>query len=151
MIPETNIGLTLAEYPKFFVYFPTEDGYCGYYSQVAEFELFDEAGKTVYFTEFKLPNTNGIIRIKLPDDGSIPPLATGKKYQWTVWMVIEPWDRSQDLFISGWIKRIETTPTLLQQLQTTTPVNEVRSQKSVGVIRVCGAFRRKSPVQKLFL
>ncbi|MGD1717116.1 DUF928 domain-containing protein [Dapis sp. BLCC M172] len=134
LIPETNIGLTLAEYPKFFVYFPTEDGECGYSYQPAEFELFDEAGKTVYITELKLPDARSIIRINLPDDGSITPLAVGKKYQWRVLGVLDIWDRSSDLEISsGWIKRIEITPTLLQQLQTTTPDNHPQVYAQAGI------------------
>ncbi|MGD1804306.1 DUF928 domain-containing protein [Dapis sp. BLCC M126] len=134
LIPETNIGLTLAEYPKFFVYFPTEDGECGVPYQLVEFELFDEAGNTVYVTELKRPDTRSIIRINLPDDGSIPPLAVGKKYGWWASIVIDPWDRSANVEISsGRIKRIETTPTLLQQLQTTTPDNHPKVYAEAGI------------------
>ncbi|MGD1804307.1 DUF928 domain-containing protein [Dapis sp. BLCC M126] len=133
LIPETNIGLTLAEYPKFFVYFPTEDGECGYPYQPAEFELWDEAGNIVYVTELKRPDARSIIRINLPDDGSISPLAVGKKYAWRVSIVIDNWDRSADLYLDGWIKRIETTPTLLQQLKTTTPDNHPKVYAEAGI------------------
>jgi len=164
LIPETNIGLTLSEYPKFFVYLPAlevlkKDRCYDFLPEeiTVEFYLGDEAdkSKSVYLTEFKLPNTNGIIRIELPDDGSIPPLAVGKKYQWWASIVIDPWARNEDLFISGWIKRIETTPTLLQQLQTTTPDNHPKIYAEAGIwhetLDSLATLRQSNPNNSTFI
>ncbi|OZH53069.1 hypothetical protein AFK68_20130 [Hydrocoleum sp. CS-953] len=164
LIPETNIGLTLAEYPKFFVYLPAlevlkKDRCSDFLPEEirVEFDLGDEAdkSKSVYVTEFKLPNTKGIIRIDLPDDGSIPVLAVGQKYQWVVSIVIDPFDRSKDMYVYGWIKRIETFPTLLQQLKTTTLDNHPKVYAEAGIwhetLDSLATLRQSNPNNSTFL
>jgi len=84
LIPETNIGLTLDEYPTFFVYLPAMVG------KRAEFWLTTEDGDIVYETTFTLLDSNGIISVNLPDDDITPPLAVGKKYQWSVAIILDP-------------------------------------------------------------
>ena len=163
LIPETNIGLTLAEYPKFFVYLPAlevlkKEGCLNFLPEeiTVEFDLFDEEGQSVYYiTEMKLPNTSSIIRIDLPDDGSISPLAIGKKYQWDIYILLDPLDRSHDLFISGWIQRIEATPTLSQDLQTTTPDNHPKVYAEAGIwhetLESLATLRQSDPNNSTFI
>ncbi|MGB3509606.1 MAG: DUF928 domain-containing protein [Microcoleaceae cyanobacterium] len=158
LIPETNIGLTLAEYPKFFVYFPASEvlkDKCNYDVYRVEFGLLDKAGNILYFTKLKLPDTSSIIKINLPDDGSIPPLAIGKKYQWYVSILLDPFDHSDDLFISGWIQRIEATPTLTQELQITKPNNHPKVYAEAGIwhetLDSLAILRQSDPNNSTFL
>ena len=159
LIPETNIGLTLAEYPTFFVYLPGIKDLSEYVSEReetrVEFWLQDEARQTVYITELTLPNTNGIVMIKLPEDGSISPLEVGKKYQWDVAIVLDPIDRSWDLFTSAWIQRIEASPTLTENLQTTTPDNHPKVYAEAGIwqetLDSLATLRQSNPNNSTFI
>ncbi len=100
MLPKINIGLTIAEYPNFFVFFPATE------AKTSELLLVDEASNIVYKTKLIVPDTNGIIKINLPDDRSIPRLAVGKKYQWHV-AIVDDFGINPHLYTSGWVKRIE--------------------------------------------
>ncbi|MGD1804305.1 DUF928 domain-containing protein [Dapis sp. BLCC M126] len=127
LIPETNIGLTLAEYPTFFVYLPAMVGKTG------EFWLVTEDGNVIYETKFTLVERNGIISVNLPDDGSIPPLKVGQKYEWGMAIVLDPNDRISDSLASGWVQRIEASPSLSQELQNTTPDNHPKIYAEAGI------------------
>ncbi|MGD1804308.1 DUF928 domain-containing protein [Dapis sp. BLCC M126] len=160
LIPKTNIGLTLAEYPTFFVYLPGIEDLSEYLpaiEEIAEFWLADEAG-TIYKTELKLPNTNGIVMINLPEDGSIPPLAVGKVYQWGVELIPSVREEVYDfdeLLTSGWVKRIEISPNLLQELQNTTPDNHPKVYAEAGIwhetLDSLATLRQSNPNNSTFL
>jgi hypothetical protein len=123
LIPETNLGLTLAAYPTFFFYIPQTS------AKEMRFVLVDEEkGKQVYKTTFTPPITAGIISISLPRDKNLPPLEVGKKYHWYFQINCSAQQREQDIgevYVEGWIQRVEPSLTLTSQLEKTYPRKQV--------------------------
>jgi Domain of Unknown Function (DUF928) len=77
LIPATNLGLTLAEFPTFWLYIP----YPISSPHAIEFILRDETTKDeIYRTEFQIDRGEGILGFRLPEDA--PPLEKGRKYRW---------------------------------------------------------------------
>ncbi|MGB5899475.1 MAG: DUF928 domain-containing protein [Geitlerinemataceae cyanobacterium] len=77
LIPATNIGLTLSEFPLFWLYlpYPVSSPY------TVGFILRDETTKDeIYHTEFQIDRGEGIVSFRLPEDA--PPLEKGRKYRW---------------------------------------------------------------------
>lgn len=111
VMPVDNVGLTLAEYPTFFVYVPQTS------AKAVEFVLLDEKYADVYTTTFTPIGTPGIVSIRLPADGKVLPLAIGKGYRWFFSMICDADDRSEDLVINGGIQRIEPPQQLVSSLQ----------------------------------
>lgn len=77
LIPATNLGLTLEEFPVFWLYIP----YPISSPHTIGFILRDETTKDqIYHTEFQVDRGEGIVSFRLPEDA--PPLEADRKYRW---------------------------------------------------------------------
>ncbi|MDZ8227518.1 DUF928 domain-containing protein [Nostoc sp. ChiVER01] len=115
LLPANNLGLTVEKYPTFFVYIPSVS------TQLAEFELREKNNSAVvYKTRFPLPASSGIVSFSLPTNKTLQPLEIGKNYKWSFSIICDSEDRSEDLFVEGWVQRIEPSSTLVSQLEKAT-------------------------------
>jgi hypothetical protein len=114
LIPNSNIGITLATQPTFFFYIPDVDleGVEG------EFILRDEQDELVYKKVIPLKEGDSIIRVELSDSPSLPSLKVDKSYYWVFSLLLDKVDRSSNANVAGWIKRIEPNSALKQKLET---------------------------------
>jgi hypothetical protein len=116
LVPGRHLGLTVAERPNFLVYMPQTT------AQTVEFSLFDEQMNGIY--QMSVPVSKaGLVSLRLPD--TAPPLAKDKPYYWTVALVCNPSDRTEDWVVGGWVERAEPSATLKQQLANITAVEKV--------------------------
>ncbi|MGQ4647639.1 DUF928 domain-containing protein [Lyngbya aestuarii] len=143
LIPETQFGLTVSEYPTFFVYVPQTSG------QVGVFTLLDEDKNIVYETTLKLPETDGIVSFGLPATESLAPLAIGKLYRWYFGIIYDAEDRSRDLLVQGWVQRIEPKPSLINELEIAAPQSYPALYADAGIwheaIATLAQLRRSQP------
>lgn len=112
LVPANQVGLTVAQRPKFLVYFPKT------IAKQAELSIRDEQGNGIYQTTFNLSATPGIMSIQLPP--TAPALEVGQKYQWSIAMICHPDDRLRDQVVDAWIERVDLPASLNQQLQKAT-------------------------------
>lgn len=112
LVPENNLGLTVAASPTFFFYIPQTPT-----PQTVEFVLLDDNDRQVYKTAFMTTGASGIIHLSLPASKALPPLAIGKNYHWYFSMLCNPANRAEDVFVEGWIKRVEPNPVLALKLE----------------------------------
>ncbi|MDP8963433.1 MAG: DUF928 domain-containing protein [Cyanobacteriota bacterium] len=114
LVPDSTIGITLAEYPTFFFYLPDAnlEGVKG------EFTLENEKKEVIYYKTVLLKASDSIIRVELSDAPTLPPLEVGKSYNWAFSLVFDKFDRSDSKYVTGWIKRIEPNSELQQKLGT---------------------------------
>jgi len=117
LIPESTIGITVAEYPIFFLYIPDAD----LEGAEGQLVLHNEKKEEIYNKVVKLKNTDSIVSIDLSGSPSLPPLEVGKSYSWEFWIFFQPPDRSDSTYVSGWIKRIEPNSELKHKLDTSLP------------------------------
>lgn len=116
LLPTSNLGLTVEKYPTFFVYVPPIS------TQLAEFELREGNDSTVvYKTRFMVPATPGVVNFSLPPNKTLQPLEIGKSYKWSFSIICDSEDRSKDLFVEGWVQRIEPSSTLASQIEKAKP------------------------------
>ena len=112
LTPKTNLGLTVAAYPTFFFYLPRTS------ATAARFVLVDEENENrVYEKTFAIPTTPGIVSLRLSADKRLPSLKLGKDYHWYISIICESQDRSGDIYVDGWIQRVEPLPSLASQLE----------------------------------
>ncbi len=107
--PPSFYGTTLRERPTLLVYVPKSS------AQDAIFSLKDEAGNTIYQTRLAVPGQSGVVAIQLPADA--PALEVGKDYQWLFALLVDGALSPSTPYVDAWIKRIEASPDLAQQLQ----------------------------------
>jgi hypothetical protein len=97
--PETNLGFTVAAYPKFFFYIPQTS------ATAVKFTLLKEDDNQVYEKTFPISRTSGIFNLRLPDDKTLPPLEVGKNYHW-YFQITCPQLGSGDIYVDGWVQRL---------------------------------------------
>lgn len=120
LIPETNLGLTVTAYPTFFFYMPQTS------ATIAEFVLLDEENKTqVYQTTVPISGSPAIVSLSLPASKNVRPLEVGKEYHWYFSIICDPEDRSEDVYVDGWVRRVEPNPTLVRRLEKASPGEQV--------------------------
>lgn len=114
LMPNNNVGTTIADSPTLFFYVPK------FSSKNAEFLLVDENGDDVYQTKVNLPASSGVMRISLPEqtsDGK-PLLEAGKNYSWAFSIVCDAKDRTRDLITEGRVRRVPLNTELATALKT---------------------------------
>jgi hypothetical protein len=108
-----HTGLTVQEQPSLF----------WYQSEPADvpFELTLLANNTIQpLLSVRFPDARaaGIQRLDLA--GHNVKLLPGVEYEWVVALVVDPENRSKDVIASGWIKRVEPSPSLRSRLENAT-------------------------------
>lgn len=105
LVPKSNFGTTVAEYPKFFFYIPDAD----VAGLEAQFILLNEKKEEVYkkIITLKAKDSDSIISIDLSPSPSLSPLEIGKSYTWEFDLVLNKTDHSSDPSVSGSITRVE--------------------------------------------
>lgn len=124
LIPSDGFSTTVAAYPSFFVYLPAS--LAPSTTLPVEFVLEDSEGNLVYQSQFRTNGNSGIITLNLPHDVSLLPLAVGEDYRWSFSILCPPQDeRSNDLVVEGWVRRVALDPTLDTQLAQASPIKKV--------------------------
>jgi len=120
LLPATNLGLTVAAYPTFFFYVPETA------ATAVEFVLLDEEnGNKLYETMFTITGKPGIFSLSLPASKTLPPLKIGKNYHWYFSVICDPEDRAGDVYVDGWVQRVEPSPALMRELDKASPGKQV--------------------------
>ncbi|WP_421658114.1 DUF928 domain-containing protein [Leptothermofonsia sp. ETS-13] len=126
--PKSNQGLTVEEYPTFLFYLPF-----GRTDKVksAELLLLDKDEILGDPIRFLLPESPGMVSVRLPSDGK--PLEIGKQYKWYFSIICQEDEPSINPFVSGWIQRIEPSSDLVKQLQTLSPKDQYVAYVNNGI------------------
>lgn len=125
LTPANQEGLTIAEYPTFLFYIPQTS------AQEAEFTLISPDETYAYQTSISLNGKGGVFRFQLP--AAAPPLEVGKSYQWSVALICNQQQRTEDIVVQGQIQRTEASPTLLAQLLPATPLQRAALYGKAGI------------------
>ncbi len=115
LVPDSNLGLTISGHPTFFWLTP-EAPTQGFQLEFRLTEVNSQQldGPVRYETSFQ-SHSAGITSLTLPSD--LAPLSEGQTYHWYVSLICDPADRSGDVVVDGWIKRVSPEPTLTTSLQ----------------------------------
>lgn len=125
LTPSTNLALTVAAHPQFFVYMPETS------ARTAEFVLKDENENDVYRQTLSISGSPEIVNLSLPK--TVAPLKIGKNYHWYFSLVCNPGNRRRDVYVDGWSQRTELSPNLAVQLQKATPSDRPNLYAQAGI------------------
>lgn len=100
-----------------------------------ELELWDEKDKQLYSTKLAIaPGQSGFMNLRLPTDASLLPLEIGKQYHWQLRLLCpEDKNGSEQIFVQGWIKRVEKLAALASQINQATPQERVALYAKAGL------------------
>ena len=121
ILPTTNHGYTIADYPTFYWYQPNQA-----LSRI-QFELFATQNQQPesfpsYSSTFRVKGIHPLTSLTLPKNSGLPPLEVNSEYLWRVTLIYsnggsddETVDSSEQS-IQGWITRVEPSVGLKNQL-----------------------------------
>ena len=124
LVPGDRFGVTVAPYPTFFVYMPAVSPQAS--PLLVEFELQDKNSDSVYKSIFKTSGKPGILTLTLPTQAGLPPLKVGEDYNWSFTIICQPDERSRDITVEGWVRRVELNATLNNKLKQASPQQQVQ-------------------------
>jgi Domain of Unknown Function (DUF928) len=108
------LGLTVAEYPAFWVYVPTLTTTF----KSGEFIFQDEQGHDIWRTDIGLSEKSGIFPISLPPTPQYA-LKLNAKYHWYFKVYCgQPEKKAEYFYVDAWVQRVAVNPNLEQQLKT---------------------------------
>ncbi|MEM9161996.1 MAG: DUF928 domain-containing protein [Cyanobacteria bacterium P01_F01_bin.4] len=113
--PVENLGFTTEGYPEFQWYMPENT------VSHLEFWLYEQDPDTgvdspIYQSTFITSQSEGIATLQLPETAGLPPLEVGQTYHWTVSAQCDVNAFQADMFVDGWIERIEVDAELQTQM-----------------------------------
>jgi Domain of Unknown Function (DUF928) len=120
LVPQTNLGLTISEYPQFFWYVPKTR------AKTATFALFrgndqDPQQSLIYETTINILHSGTVMNFVLPKSQQLPPLVLNQDYYWSIILNCN----TDDLFVNpraeGWVQRVAISNSLKQQLSRAKP------------------------------
>jgi len=108
-IDKNQVQLTVAKSPQIFIYIPP--------TSAKSMEVFfkRESGTDYRTQPINIPAKSGIIAIDISQ--TEPQLKIGENYHWVVAIICNPRERKKDLFVSGWLRRIDPNSNLANQLK----------------------------------
>lgn len=118
LVPENNLVLTQQAYPSMLFHIPQTSK-----PMTIELVVQDDNYNVVYD---KTLTKNGsdiqtdageIINFNLLDSASLPPLVAGKTYRWYLSIICNPKNRSRDIVVDGWIKRVAVDPDFAKKIE----------------------------------
>ncbi|OAB59924.1 hypothetical protein AY600_03940 [Phormidium willei BDU 130791] len=146
LVPPDILGITLQEYPRFFVYVPPLPEEARLEFAVTQWEYLDgEQGeeirdREVYVGQVSPPEEGGILPLQLPqqdDEGnSVTPLAVGQDYTWFVRILCNPESPTSfgpDIWREAWVTRLAPTPEFAAELEDASLSQQVGLLAETGV------------------
>lgn len=158
LIPASNLALTTASHPTFFLYVPHAAGNAKTGGRPparekfdVEFQLADQQEHEIYQTIFAIAGTPGIVSFTLPP--AAPALEPNKYYHWYFEVICDREDRSGDSVVSGWSRRVEPNSRVLQALKQASPFQQPGIYAEAGLwhdtIATLAELRRPKPNDSL--
>jgi hypothetical protein len=108
LVPNDHTGQTLSGHPTFVWYISDIP------KEPVEFALVESGVAEPIFVQQLQLQKAGIVRMEMPKN--LPELVPGKEYRWSVTLIDNANQRSNDIFAQSWIKRVPETPSLKQQV-----------------------------------
>ncbi|MBE9031276.1 DUF928 domain-containing protein [filamentous cyanobacterium LEGE 11480] len=129
VLPPTFSGTTIASHPTFMTYIPASR------AKTAIFSVQDEQGKTHHTMRLAVTGKSGVMSVTLPPEA--PALAIDKQYRWIVTLVMNNELGPRSPYVEGWIKRIQPSTALAQQLTTNDPMERAQAFGANGIWYDC--------------
>lgn len=118
-----SVGLTMHDRPTVWIYLPPTQ------AKTLEFSVFDQNRRGLYQTTIDIDKT-GFVPIALP--ASAPALSQNQPYYWTVALVCNPNERTNDSITGGWIQQKAIDVALRQRLNRATLAEQIRLIAKAG-------------------
>lgn len=122
--PVNNLGVTSKSRPSLYFAVPSMDA-----AYPVEFVLRDASNQTVYETALEVRKAKQLLGIQLPENS----LQVGQDYHWYLSIVCDPDDASQNIVLSGWLRRVPQQVTLGATADIVADLKLAKSYQTAGL------------------
>lgn len=122
--PVNNLGITASDRPTVYFVVPLSSQ-----SYPVQFVLRDSDGNSVYQTTLATSQTKELVGVQLPKN----LVNAGQDYQWYFSVVCDPDDSSQNLVLSGWLRRISSEVSVQQNTDVETQLKLASTYQRAGL------------------
>jgi hypothetical protein len=122
LMPTSNLGLTAEALPTLWFSLPAVNP-----SRQLEFGLFNQDDELVYQTTLNATGKAGVIGIDLSKMVAAPALKVNENYRWYLSIVCNSDNRSEDIWVDGWVQRVDLPTALTAQLAEASPLAQVQA------------------------
>lgn len=122
--PVNNLGVTASDRPTVYVSMQPSDE-----TFPVEFSLRDTDGQTVYETSFETTKHKSFVGVQLPEK----VLKAGQDYQWYFSAICDPDDRSQNVVLSGWLRRETSQTAMNADASLSSRLAQVKTYQAAGL------------------
>lgn len=122
--PVNNLGVTASDRPTVYVSMQPSDQ-----TFPVEFSLRDTDGQTVYETSFETTKHQSFVGVQLPEK----VLKAGQDYQWYFSAVCDADDRSQNVVLSGWLRRVPAQTARSANSSLHSRLAQVQAEQAAGL------------------
>ena len=129
LVPKSNFSQTINPTPSLYFYFPKTEQ-----PKLVELVVRDDQDQQIHMAMMLMPPEAEFAGLKLAKGSDALPLELDRNYHWYVSIILEPNDRSKDIVVDGWIRRIATPQNLEEKLAITTqPMEQAALYQQEGI------------------
>lgn len=121
LMPPGNLGLTAKAAPTIWFSIPAVNP-----SRQLEFGLFNQDDELIFQTTLNTTGEAGVIGVDLAEMAAAPTLKANESYRWYLSIVCDPDNRSGDIWVDGWVQRVDLPETLTARLEAAAPLEQVQ-------------------------
>jgi hypothetical protein len=112
-----NFGKTASLTPVIYVHVPDTIATQG------ELVIIDSNNMEVYHTQFDLPETSGIMKVKIPAEAN---LTAGTTYKWSFMVICDPQYRYKDKYVEGQMEVVQLPQNTENKLKNAPPLEKAK-------------------------
>ncbi len=110
------VGLTIASQPTFVWFVPASRARALEFTLYAVDEQMRDQEPPLYRATVEVTGSAGFESLTLPTTAALPPLELNRDYHWQISLICNPDEPSANVTADGWIRRIEPSTRLKDQL-----------------------------------
>ena len=128
LMPETNMALTTEASPTLWFYVPERAS-----GKMLEIRLYNQSNELVYNSIIPDDDSSGIVGVEVSKEDTSQELAVGENYQWRLSIICNPRLRAQDIYVQGWVRRVNLDATIEAQIEQTDPAELPMAYQEAGL------------------
>ncbi|NEP18263.1 MAG: DUF928 domain-containing protein [Leptolyngbya sp. SIO4C1] len=127
LVPDDAIGLTGKAAPTLWFALPAVSP-----SRSLEFGLFTQDDQLIYQTTLPV-SAAGVRSIDLTQLEGAPALTVDENYRWYLSIVCNPSNRSEDIWVDGWVRRVDLPSAMAADLASASPLDQPHLYLQAGL------------------
>lgn len=127
LIPQSSYAKTTKAFPTLLFYVPSSSQ-----PRVLDFVVRNQNDELVYEQTLTVEQSSGLIHLTFPSSEKAK-LKSNQDYHWYLSLVCNANNRSEDITVQGWIRRVDNDVNFANELNQMSPLQQVQQYQEAGI------------------